>query len=193
MTFMSLMLNTTTQLSFGPRTRFLLLELDMPVPCLTTRYWEYGVEESQQTNGPPSPQGQYMIANSIFSTYVCWFLYFCDSLLLTISNYFIVTRKWKCVKVRGSAPSGRTGHSMVVSGSKLFIIGGQADGEFMNDLWAFDLALRKCFGLLASDISLTVSLVQTELQWTRYKHHRLNEPTKRTGHVCVAYKNQIIL
>jgi hypothetical protein len=72
MTCMSSVLNATRS-SFKPRMRSLLLELDMPAPRLTTRYWQYGVEESQQTNGAPPPHGKYMITNSIFLTYVCWF------------------------------------------------------------------------------------------------------------------------
>jgi hypothetical protein len=97
------------------------------------------------------------------------------------------------VKARGPVLPGRAGHSMTIFGSKVFIFGGQAGTEFMNDLWTFDLASRKCIGLLASHRFLTVSSVRTEPQWARYEHNTLHKPAKRTGHVCVAYKNQMIL
>jgi hypothetical protein len=118
-------------------------------------------------------------------------LYSRDSLLLTISTHFIVTKRWTSVQVGG--PPGRTGHSMVTFRSKLFIFGGEAYGEFMNDLWFFDPMSRKCFGSPVSGMSLTVSLVRTRSQWTRYEHNTSDKPDKRTDHVCVAYEDKMIL
>lgn len=49
------------------------------------------------------------------------------------------TREWTRVTTRGSAPAGRYGHKAVMIGRKFLIFGGQVDGEFLCDLWCFDL------------------------------------------------------
>ncbi|KAL8715662.1 MAG: hypothetical protein Q9225_006338 [Loekoesia sp. 1 TL-2023] len=49
------------------------------------------------------------------------------------------TRHWSRSFPPGQRPAGRYGHTLNILGSKIYIFGGQVEGYFFNDLWAFDL------------------------------------------------------
>jgi hypothetical protein len=56
---------------------------------------------------------------------------------------FQVSREWTRVSVHGPGPLGRYGHAVTMASSKFILFGGQVDGEFLNDVWSFDLNSRK--------------------------------------------------
>lgn len=55
----------------------------------------------------------------------------------------IKTRDWTRIQPLGAAPRGRYGHAACMVGTSFFVFGGQVDGEFMNDLWCFDMNTRE--------------------------------------------------
>ncbi|KAG9034269.1 Negative regulator of mitotic exit [Tulasnella sp. JGI-2019a] len=90
------------------------------------------------------------------------------------------TREWTRVYTSGTAPGGRCGHSATMCDTSFFVFGGQVDGEFKNDLWAFNLR----------------SLIIPDPRWELYSRSSKGSteaPAPRAGHVCVTYRDKIYL
>ncbi|KAI9060535.1 hypothetical protein FKP32DRAFT_1595287 [Trametes sanguinea] len=89
----------------------------------------------------------------------------------------LVSREWTRVAVYGPSPVGRYGHAVTMVGSKFYVFGGQVDGEFLNDLWSFDL-----------------NSLRTKATWELVEPAEGSpRPPKRTSHICVTYGEKIIL
>ena len=86
---------------------------------------------------------------------------------MDLENY-----SWKTLAAQGPEPEVRSSHSACVHGDSLWVLGGISDeSEKLNDFWRFDLSLKL---------------------WNRIEA-RGDEPTGRSGHSCVVYKDLLVI
>ncbi|TIA85542.1 hypothetical protein E3P99_03964 [Wallemia hederae] len=89
----------------------------------------------------------------------------------------INTRLWLRVHITGGSPVGRYGHSMGLVGDKLYIYGGQVNGDFFSDIATFDLAQLSTPG---------------PCSW-EFLEPANEPPPRRTGHITVTYQDKIYI
>ncbi|KAF5385147.1 hypothetical protein D9615_001363 [Tricholomella constricta] len=87
----------------------------------------------------------------------------------------LVSKEWTRVTVHGPGPVGRYGHAVTMAGSRFIVFGGQVDGEFLNEMWSFDL-----------------NSLRTKAVW-EFIEPVGPAPARRTGHVCLTYGDRIFI
>lgn len=102
------------------------------------------------------------------------------------------SKEWTRVAVSGPGPVGRYGHAVTMAQmSKFIVFGGQVDGEFLNDLWSFDL--NSCKLDKPGVDGTNVSEVRSRPQWEMLEPTSPERPAQRTGHVCINHGDRILM
>ncbi|KAH7930539.1 galactose oxidase [Leucogyrophana mollusca] len=91
-------------------------------------------------------------------------------------DLYLLKPEWTKVYLRGPSPAGRLGHAAVITASKFYMFGGQVDGQYLDDLWVFDLRS-----------------LRLEPAWKRCEPVSIERPTRRSGHILVAYGTRFVL
>ncbi|KAI4192897.1 MAG: hypothetical protein LQ346_004096 [Caloplaca aetnensis] len=94
------------------------------------------------------------------------------------------TRHWSRSFPPGQRPAGRYGHTLNILGSKIYVYGGQVEGYFFNDLWAFDL------NALQNANSKWEMLIQNSLDGGPPEG---SIPPARTNHTIVTWNEKLYL
>jgi len=86
------------------------------------------------------------------------------------------SKVWVRIDAESAKPLGRYGHAIAIIGTRLYLFGGQIGGEFLNDLWSFDLN----------------NLLNDKPRW-EHVQSSCDSPPHRTGHTCIAHGAMLYL
>lgn len=96
--------------------------------------------------------------------------------------------------MQGPRPSGRCGHTLTVLGTKIFLFGGEADGNYFNDLWVFDFDNGKLLLASKSETILKLFLVSSQPNWVECRlSPSSDKPGIRSRHTSVIFEDNIYM